>query len=236
MVMDLLGPSLQDLFAYCGRRFSVKTTLMLVDQMLEIMDVIHGQHYIHRDIKPDKFVIGLGDRCNQVFIIDFGLTRKITPQRYSVGHIGTQVMRPLVGTVRYASIHAHMGHDEGPRDDLESLAYCWLYFLRGSLPWQGISARTREEKFARIHEMKKTTTSAELCQGLPIEFGKFLDRVKQMRKDDRLDYNRIREVFKRLAANMNILYDFEFDWIAKLRETGDVVLTRIKAGNSHTSS
>jgi len=236
MVMDLLGPSLQDLFAYCGRRFSVKTTLMLADQMLSILEFIHHQKYIHRDIKPDNFVIGLGDHNNQIFIIDFGLAKKIVPQRSSFGHIGTQVMRPLVGTVRYAGIHAHMGQEEGPREDLESLAYCWLYFLRGSLPWQGVIAKTREEKFARIFELKKTATSVELCEGLPIEFGKFLDRVKLMRKDEMLDYNRIRELFKRLAAKMDIVYDLEFDWVTKQRETGDALSLQIKPGNSHSSS
>lgn len=236
MVMDLLGPSLQDLFAYCDHRFSVKTTLMLADQMLEIMEYIHSRQYIHRDIKPDNFMIGLGDNANRVFILDFGLAKKVSPQRFSVGHIGCHVVHPLVGTVRYAGVHAHMGQDEGPRDDLESLGYCWVYFLRGSLPWQGVSARTRDEKFARIHEMKKKTSSAALCEGLPNEFARFLDYVRPMRKDERPDYKRLREAFRKLAADSGYENDNQFDWIKKLQETGEVVLTRIKTGHSHTSS
>jgi serine/threonine protein kinase len=237
MVMDMLGPSLQDLFAYCDRKFSVKTTLMLVDQMLEIMEFIHKHHYVHRDIKPDNFLMGLGDKANRVFIVDFGLAKKLTVQRFSVGHIGRHIVHAMVGTVRYAGIHAHMGMDEGPRDDLESLAYCWIYFLRGRLPWQGIAARTREEKFARIHEMKKTLTSSMLCEGLPAEFAQYLDYVRHIRtKEERPDYKRLREVFRKLAADNGWEYDFEFDWVSKLRETGEAVLTRVKTGHSHTSS
>jgi serine/threonine protein kinase len=236
MVMDMLGPSLQDLFAYCGRQFSVKTTLMLADQMLEIMEFIHNHQYVHRDIKPDNFLMGAGDKANRVFIVDFGLAKKMTIQRFSVGHIGRHLVHAMVGTVRYASIHAHMGLDEGFRDDLESLAYCWTYFLRGRLPWQGIAARTKEEKFARIHEMKKTITSSALCEGLPAEFAQYLDYVKHLRKEDRPDYKRVRQLFRSLAAVRGFEYDFEFDWVSKLRETGEAVLTRVTTGHSHTSS
>jgi len=225
MVIDLLGPSLQDLFVYCDHKFTVKTTLMLVDQMLSIIEFFHKKQYLHRDVKPDNFLMGVGDKANQVFVIDLGLTKKIQRQRFSVGQIGSQVVHPMVGTVRYAGIHAHLGHEEGPRDDLESLAYVWAYFLRGSLPWQGMQARTRDEKFTRIRDMKKLAKSAELFEGFPNEFGRYLDYVRGMRKDELPNYQRVRDVFRKLAAHSNIAYDSEFDWVVKERETGEPVKT-----------
>jgi len=225
MVMDLLGHSLQDLFVYCDHKFTVKTTLHLVDQMISIIEFFHKKQYLHRDVKPDNFLMGVGDKANQMYVIDLGLTKKITRQRFSVGQIGCQLVHPMVGTVRYAGIHAHLGHEEGPRDDLESLAYVWAFFLRGSLPWQGISARNRDEKFARIRDMKKLAKASELFAGFPSEFERYFDYVRGMRKDELPNYGRVRDVFRKYAAQNGIAYDFEFDWVIRERETGEPVKT-----------
>ena len=76
VVMDLLGPSLEDLFNYCGRKFTVKTTMMLGIELLTRLEFIHHRNFIHRDIKPDNFVVGIGDRANVVYVIDFGLSKQ----------------------------------------------------------------------------------------------------------------------------------------------------------------
>jgi len=107
MVMDLLGPSLEDLFNFCNRKFSLKTVLLLAEQMMQRIEYVHHRHFLHRDIKPDNFLIGSTKRANKIFIIDFGLAKRYL-QRDGT-HIPYRDSKNLTGTARYASINTHLG-------------------------------------------------------------------------------------------------------------------------------
>ena len=139
LVMDLLGSSLEKLFELCSRRFTIKTILMLADEMINRMEYIHSKNIIHRDIKPDNFVIGSGKHCNKIYIIDFGLAKKYRDNG-TRQHIPYREDKYLAGTRRYASINAHLGIEQSRRDDMESLGYVLMYFNRGNLPWQGLNS------------------------------------------------------------------------------------------------
>ena len=166
MVMDLLGPSLEDLFAYCKRKFSLKTVLMLADQMLHRIEYVHSRHFLHRDIKPDNFIIGVGRKQHLVYLIDFGLAKRYRDPRTGE-HISLRDGKSLTGTARYASLSTHLGYEQSRRDDLESLGYVMIYFLKGSLPWQGLKANTKKDKYDKIKDTKKNTQIKDLSKDCP---------------------------------------------------------------------
>eukprot|EP01036_Dinobryon_divergens_P027346 gene27346-36110_t len=167
MVMDLLGNSLEDLFNYCKRKFSLKTVLVLAFELVCRIETIQVKGYlIHRDIKPENFLVGKGRERHTVYIIDFGLAKYFKNPRTGK-HIPKKDGNSLTGTARYASINSHMGKEQSRRDDLMSVGYVLMYFLRGQLPWQGLKAETNNEKYKLILEKKMTTTTEELCNGFP---------------------------------------------------------------------
>ena len=173
--------------------------------------------------------MGIGKRGNQVNVIDFGLAKKYRDPKTHL-HIPYRENKNLTGTARYTSINTHLGvgkqillptelayiyianPEQARRDDLESLAYVLMYFLRGQLPWQGLKAATKKQKYDRIMEKKMTTPTDLLCRGFPNEFGIFLNYCRALRFDDKPDYSYLRKLFRDLFIREGYQYDYVFDW------------------------
>ncbi|KAG8649787.1 casein kinase 1-like protein 10 isoform X4 [Manihot esculenta] len=211
MVIDLLGPSLEDLFNYCNRKFSLKTVLMLADQLINRVEYMHSKGFLHRDIKPDNFLMGLGRKANQVYVIDYGLAKKYRDLQ-THKHIPYRENKNLTGTARYASVNTHLGVEQSRRDDLESLGYVLMYFLRGSLPWQGLKAGTKKQKYDKISEKKMLTPVEVLCKSYPPEFISYFHYCRAMRFEDKPDYSYLKRLFRDLFVREGYQFDFIFDW------------------------
>lgn len=211
MVIELLGPSLEDLFAYCGRKLSLKTVLLIGEQLVGRIERLHTRGYIHRDLKPENILIGLEEHSSQVFLIDFGLTKKW--KLPNGDHIPFRDGKSLTGTARYASANTHLGIEQSRRDDLEGAGYVLLYLLKGELPWQGLKgAKTKEEKYAKIKECKVNTSIELLCQGYPEEMATYMNYCRKLDFEETPNYAWLRRLFKELYAKCCFEHDYLFDW------------------------
>lgn len=156
MLMDKLGDSLEQLFNHCGRRFSIPCVCLIAIQILNRIEELHQAYYLHRDIKPDNFLIGSSDKmspeASRIYMIDLGLGKLWNENGR---HIPERHGKRLIGTPRYASINTHYGLEQSRRDDMESLGYMLIYFANGQLPWQGLKGQTKEDKYQKIGEKKK---------------------------------------------------------------------------------
>ncbi|TEB25210.1 CK1/CK1/CK1-G protein kinase [Coprinellus micaceus] len=230
LVIDLLGPNLEDLFDMCGRKFSIKTVCMAAKQMITRVQAIHEKSLIYRDIKPDNFLIGVpgSKTANTIHIIDFGMAKHYRDPKTKV-HIPYRERKSLSGTARYMSINTHLGREQSRRDDLESLGHVFMYFLRGGLPWQGLRAATNKQKYEKIGEKKQTTPISELCEGFPEEFTIYMNYVRKLGFEETPDYDFLRELFTKVLRTTGEVDDNVFDWNLLNNGKG------WEAGNPHAS-
>lgn len=185
--------------------------MLTYNHQITSIEFIHTNHYVHRDIKPDNFLLSIQTDQSQVSIIDFGLANKFRDST-SQHHIPARNYNFLTGTARYLSINGHLGMELSRRDDLESLAYVLIYFLHGSLPWQDLEASTKQKKYQRILKKKTDTSPLKLCNGLPTGFHVFLEYVRALSFTATPDYQYIRRLFSDIYSQHNFHHDNLFDW------------------------
>lgn len=238
LVMEKLGPSLEDLFKSCNKKFSLETTIKLGINILSRLEFIHDRNIIHRDIKPDCFLFGENLKSSTIYLIDFGLA-KFYRNPISKNHIPYEKNQTLIGNIMYASLNSLKGITKSRRDDIESLGYMLVYFLKGSLPWHkhnkgyyyGNSKMMRKYNYflRRYYPIygygyknygrsnSRMTISLEtLCKGLPYGIQRFIQYSRNLKFYDRPNYDYLRQLLR--SCSKSNLNEYDFDWITKKRE------------------
>ena len=215
LVMECLGPNLMDLFNYCGKKFSLMTVCLIGMQIIGRIEYLHNKGFIHRDIKPENFLIGLGNESNIIYLIDYGLAKQFRDSK-TKQHISYREGKNLKGTARYVSINTHLGIEQSRRDDLESIGYMLLYFLKGNLPWQGIKAANQQ--IEKIFEKKLQIPIELLCKDQAEEIYLYFKYVKGLNFEDKPDYKYLKQLFIKLLEKIMTKYKLQkkalrFDWV-----------------------
>ena len=222
IVESLLGPSLDKLFKYCGRKFPLKTVCLIGKEIVKRLENMHEKGILHRDLKPNNLTWGnfnssynnisnynsINNISNNldiktIFLIDFGLSCSFLEGGLSYKHYKIKTNLSFVGTLRYASLNSHKGIRQSRRDDLESMIYILIYFLKGKLPWQDVKAKQKEERHKLISEIKSKVTIESLCENLPSEFAELLTYVKNLEFDEKPLYSKFYAFFHNLIEKLN---------------------------------
>ncbi|KAF5822906.1 putative protein kinase CK1-CK1-Pl family [Helianthus annuus] len=215
MVMDMLGPSLWDVWNSSGQTMSSEMVACVAVESLSILEKMHFRGYVHGDVKPENFLLGQPSTPQEkrLFLVDLGLATK-----WREGAGGQHVeydQRPDMfrGTVRYASVHAHLGRTAGRRDDLESLAYTLVFLHRGRLPWQGYQG---DNKSYLVCKKKMTTSTDALCEHCPAPLKQFLDVVVNMKFDEEPNYSKLISLFEDLLSPNPVIRPINTDGAQKI--------------------
>ncbi len=162
-------------------------------------------------MQPENFLMGLGDKANTVYVIDFGLAKKYF-DRATQRHLPYRDDKKLTGTARYASINTHAGIEQSRRDDLEALGYVLVYLLQGKLPWQGLGGDTKDAKYDKIYQCKKSVPLEDLCAGLPTEFLSYMRYCRSLSYEEVPNYSSLRNLFRDLWVLKRFRMEECFEW------------------------
>ncbi|OZC08008.1 hypothetical protein X798_05004 [Onchocerca flexuosa] len=208
VLMELLGKSLSELHKMApNRQFTIATVLKIALQALNALRDLHSIYFIHRDVKPANFAIGLKN-INVLYILDFGLSRQFAT--YDVTTKALKLRKPRArasfrGTVAYCSVNVHKHLEQGRHDDLWSMMYMLIEFIASRLPWKGLD---RKETAV----IKQTISNRRLLQGCPKQFGVILEYISLLRYHHRPDYDQIENLFLSAIQRRNIDRKAPFEW------------------------
>ena len=225
LVTDLLGPSMDSLHKICGRSFTLKTTLMLAEQMLGLVKYYHQHNVVHRDIKPANFLINYDLPHTYLCLIDFGLAHKY---KIKDVHIPFASGVNRVGSLRYMSKNVHNSIEATCRDDMYSLGYCIIFLFTGILPWQGenVTRLSKKERHSYVGELKTETSNQTLTmncacndcrkQNKPCRFQQcildYFNYLDSLDYADEVNYNYLIKDLLVCFKEHGFSYDYKWDW------------------------
>jgi serine/threonine protein kinase len=210
IALELLGPSLDDLFTALQRSISIPTLCAVAIALVDRIAWLHSRGIVHRDVKPQNFLCGrialdkddgrgrrphvaFSPAADDIFVVDFGLAKAFNTRS---GHVQFKRHQGRAGTARYASINTHKGCVQSRRDDLEAIGYMLVFLHKGRLPWQGVKASSRRHKHKLICAVKAATPLAELCEGMPHAFALYIDYARRLTFSEQPDYDYCKSFFE----------------------------------------
>ena len=233
LIEELLGKSLFELWELRKKKeeSNIKNVCMVALQALDRLEYIHSRNYIHRDIKPQNFVNGRKDP-NIIYLIDFGFSHQYRSSRTGK-HIKCKSKTLTIGSLCYLSVNANLGYEQSRRDDLESLGYMLIFLAKENLPWLTIENLKVNNiiKFKKIYNLKKAISSAQLCEGLPEEFDKYISYCRKLDFEEDPDYDYLRSLFSSILTKHQEKKDLNFFWIVK---RNNIKKNEVKKSESHT--
>ena len=213
LILERLGSNLGVIMSKLpNKKFSMKSALMIINQSLERLKLIHEKNIIHRDMKPENLCIGYKGKEKNIYLIDFGLSKIINNDKKNQFLLNIKSEKIVIGTVRYISMNAHLGNEQYKKDDLESLAYMLVFFIKGELPWQNLKAKSRKEKYTKIYQKKKHTVHSELCNFLPDEIKNFVSYILNLNQKQNPDYSKLMNLISNLMKKYGYINDLQFEW------------------------
>ena len=232
LVMELLGKSLEDIKNILpSKKMSIPCVCKLSYQMLQILEHIHKRSFLHRDVKPDNFIMGIGPNSKFLYMIDFGFAKTYRDPT-TLAHNPMQKGSGITGTARFASINTLSGYTQSRRDDLESLGYVIIYISKGTLPWANIKSDNKDELYNKILQMKNQTPPEKLCMGLPPQFEEFIRYIRGMSYEQEPDYKYLRNLFLITLKNNGGSLDFSYDWDNRINDV-NLFIQNINSGNNN---
>lgn len=212
LLMEYLGPSLEKLFLYMEKKFTIKTILMIGIQTIERLEFIHNNAIIHRDIKPDNFLVGSSSvNKKHIHIVDFGLSKKfidLTTYKFTP----FKNTHTFTGTYRFCSLRSHKRLEQSRRDDLESLGYMLIYFFRGFLPWQGVKDDNHKNKSELVFQIKQSLSIEKLCEDCPPFMITYMKYCRLLRHSQVPDYFKLKSLIIGEMNARGLTLDYDFDW------------------------
>ena len=237
LIMEYLGLSLNDLFNEQNQKFSVKTSCILGIQMIDRIEFLHSKKYVHRDIKPANFLMGRGKKSHILYLCDFGTAKKYWTNH---NHVEKKFIGRFSGTEKFASVNSLEGNQQSRKDDLMSIAYVLILFMKGSLPWDDIKKndikesdikendikkndikendikKKKDMEFDRYRRLivskKKETKIEELCKGLPKEIKDFIWNIYNLKFEEVPNYKNLKNYLKDAIKNSGEELDCKYDW------------------------
>lgn len=196
IIMQLLGKNLEEMFNDYNKKLNILLVKHIAIKIFTLIEKMHFSGFIHRDIKPNNFLLDCDNNLQNIYIMDFGLSKRYVNHGK---HMKFRTGRSLIGTARYASVNMHLGIEPSRRDDLESICYMLLYFVKGSLPWQGLNKIVGNNKILNLEmigEVKMTTDFDIFCKDIKDDcFKKSIHYCKNLSFYDTPDYDYLKKLF-----------------------------------------